>query len=149
MSRASHKQWEVAILILINTSGSIKFRIVKVDYWLNLNKCPYWDSIRDPFASEANPWTAGLHYLNLEKTSQVEGFHVMSYQANFASHHIRNYHVGFLNSFFPQSGIGKHNKKSQNFSFSSYHNTKLNCVTRILAHSLGWKLKSHYEVNSK
>ena len=31
-----------------------------MDYWLNLNKRPCWDSIRDPFASEANPWTAGL-----------------------------------------------------------------------------------------
>ena len=63
MSRASPKQWEVAILILINTSASIKFRIVKMDYWLNLNKRPCWDSIRDPFTSEANPWTAGLRYL--------------------------------------------------------------------------------------
>ena len=31
--------------------------------WLNLNKRPCWDSIRDPLASEANPWTAGLRYL--------------------------------------------------------------------------------------
>ena len=36
---------------------------VKMDYWLNLNKRPCWDSIHDPFASEANPWTAGLRYL--------------------------------------------------------------------------------------
>ena len=62
MFRASHKQWEVAILILINTSASIKFGIVEMDNWLNLNKRPCWDSIRDPFASEANPWTAGLRY---------------------------------------------------------------------------------------
>ena len=55
LSRASHKQWGVAILILINTSASFKFRIVKMDHWLNLNKCPCWDSIRDPFVSEANP----------------------------------------------------------------------------------------------
>ena len=65
MFRASHKQWEVAILILINTSASIKFRIVEMDDWLNLNKRPFWDSIWDPFASEANPWTAGLRYLLL------------------------------------------------------------------------------------
>ena len=39
----------------------------------------------------------------------VEGFHVTSYQANCASHHTRDSHVGFL---FPQSGIGKHNKMS-------------------------------------
>ena len=31
--------------------------------WLNLNKRPCWDSIRDPLASEANPWTTGLRYL--------------------------------------------------------------------------------------
>ena len=39
----------------------------------------------------------------------VEGFHVTSYQANFASHHTGNHHVGFL---FPQHGIGKYNKLS-------------------------------------
>ena len=61
MFRAAHKQWEVAILILINTSASIKFRIVEMDNWLNLNKHRCWDSIRDPF--EANPWTAGLSIL--------------------------------------------------------------------------------------
>ena len=55
MFQASHKRWEVAILILINTSALIKFSIVKMDNWLNISKCPCWDSIRDPFASEANP----------------------------------------------------------------------------------------------
>ena len=60
MFQASHKQWEVAILILINTSASIKFKIVSMNNWLNLNKPPCWDSIRDPFVSEANPWAAGL-----------------------------------------------------------------------------------------
>ena len=34
-----------------------------MDNWLNLNKRPCWDSIRDPFVSEANPWTTGLCYL--------------------------------------------------------------------------------------
>ena len=46
----------------------------------------------------------------------------MSYQAKFASHQTRDRHVGF---FFPQSGIGKHNKMTHNFPFSSYYNTKL------------------------
>ena len=55
MFRASHKQWEVAILILINTASSIKFGIVEMDNWLNHNKRPCWDSVCDPFASEANP----------------------------------------------------------------------------------------------
>ena len=64
MFRVSYKQWEVAILISINTSAPIKFRIVEMDNWLNLDKCPCWDSIHDPFASEANPWTAGLRYLS-------------------------------------------------------------------------------------
>ena len=43
----------------------------------------------------------------------IEGFHVMSYQANFASHHIRDRHVDFLST---QSGIGK-NKKMFHFFF--------------------------------
>ena len=63
MFQASHKQWEVAILILINSSASVKIRIVKMDNWPNLNKCPWWDLICDPFASEVNSWTAGLRYL--------------------------------------------------------------------------------------
>ena len=55
-------------------------------------------------------------------TTKIEGFHVTSYQANFASPRPRDRHVGFLS---PQSGIGKHNKMPQNFSFSLYPNTKL------------------------
>ena len=51
-----------------------------------------------------------------------EGFHVMSYQANFARHHTQDHHVGFL---FTQSSIRKYNKMSCYFLFSSYHNTKL------------------------
>ena len=38
---------EVAFLILINASASIKFRIVEMDNWLNPNKCPCWDLIRE------------------------------------------------------------------------------------------------------
>ena len=45
-------QWEEAILFLINTL--IKFRIMKMDNWLNLNKNLCWDSNCDPFASKAN-----------------------------------------------------------------------------------------------
>ena len=45
---------------------------------------------------------------------QIEGFHVTSYQANFTSHYTRNCHA-HVGLPFPQSGIGKHNKKSQNF----------------------------------
>ena len=46
----------------------------------------------------------------------------MSFQANFASHPTRDRHVGF---FFAWVGMGKYNKMSLYFSFSSYHNTKL------------------------
>ena len=63
MFQASHKQWEVPILILINTSASIKLKNVKLDNWLNLKKRPCWESIPDAFASEAKPYTAGLHSL--------------------------------------------------------------------------------------
>ena len=55
MFRASHKQWEVAILILINTAMSIKLKIVEMDNWLNLNKHPCWDSIRHPFRIRGKP----------------------------------------------------------------------------------------------
>ena len=45
-----------------------------------------------------------------------------SYQANFASHHTRDRHVGFLLALH---GIGKHNKMSRYFLLSSYHISKL------------------------
>ena len=73
MFRASHKQWQVAILILIYTSTSIKFQIVEMDNWLNLNKRPCWDSIRDPSMSEANQWTPRLRYLdNVDVSYQLQ-----------------------------------------------------------------------------
>ena len=75
----------------------------------------------------------------------VEGFHVMSYEANFASHHTCDRHAGFL---FAWSGIGKYNKMSLYFLFSSYHNTKLQ-LRNISPHTLGWNFKSWYEVNQK
>ena len=52
----------------------------------------------------------------------IQGFQVTSYQANFASHHTRNQHVGFL---FARPGIGKHNKMFHNFSYRSDQNTTL------------------------
>ena len=45
-----------------------------------------------------------------------------SYQANSVSHNTCDCHVGFL---LVWHGIGKHNKMSCYFLFSSYHNTKL------------------------
>ena len=50
------------------------------------------------------------------------GFHVTSYQANFASHHTRNRHIGFL---FTCKGIEKSNKTYHYYLLSSYHITKL------------------------
>ena len=52
----------------------------------------------------------------------IGGFHVTSYQANFASHRTRVRHVGFL---FTSDGIGKSNKMFHYFLFSSFHITKL------------------------
>ena len=52
----------------------------------------------------------------------IEGFNVTSYQANVASHHIRDRHVGFLLAWH---GIGKYNKMFRHHLFSLYHNTKL------------------------
>ena len=49
----------------------------------------------------------------------IEGLHVTSYQAKFASSHTCDRHVGFL---FARDGIGKHNCY---FLFSSYHITYL------------------------
>ena len=44
----------MCILILINTSALIKFRIVKMNYWLNFNKHLCWHSSCDPLASKAS-----------------------------------------------------------------------------------------------
>ena len=66
-----------------------------------------------------------LHYIKnkeVRNSTIIEGFHVTSYQANIASHHTRDRHVGFLLAL---NGIGKHNKMSRYFLFSLYHNTKL------------------------
>ena len=55
----------------------------------------------------------------LEKKSKIgtilserRGFHLTFYQVNFAIHHIRHRHVGFLSS---QDSIGKYNKMSRYF----------------------------------
>ena len=52
----------------------------------------------------------------------IEGFHVTSYQAHFASHLTGGRHVGFHSL---HSGVGKYNQMPQNFLFSLYHKTKL------------------------
>ena len=61
---------------------------MELDNWLNLNKRPCWDSIRDLFASEANSSTAGLRYLiklmNPWLIDQTTGYHSLN-QNNIAS----------------------------------------------------------------
>ena len=47
---------------------------------------------------------------------------VTSYQANLASHHTSNRHIGFL---LACHGIGKYNKMFRYILFSSYYSTKL------------------------
>ena len=76
----------------------------------------------------------------------IEGFHVTSYQANFASHRTFDRHVGFLR---PWRGIGKHKKMSETFYLAHTTIPNYNGVTRILAHTLMWNFKSCYEVNPK
>ena len=76
----------------------------------------------------------------------VEGFHVMLYQANFASHYTCDCHVGFL---FTQHGIGKYNKM---LLLISYHNTTLQLSDKNISthtHTLGCNIKSFSEVNRK
>ena len=63
-----------------------------------------------------------IRKLSLHRQCTVKGFHVTSYQANFAGHHTRNHHVGFL---FTCDSIGKSNKMFHYFLFSSYHITRL------------------------
>ena len=60
----------------------------------------------------------------------IEGFHVMSYQVNFASHHTRNCLVGFLSE---QDGIGKNIKMFLYFLCRSYHITKLQLSDKIIS----------------
>ena len=63
----------------------------------------------------------------------IEGSHMTSHQADFASHCTFDRHVRFLR---PWRGIGKHKKMSRNFLFSSYHNTKLQpCDKNISTHT--------------
>ena len=120
-------------------------------YWLLMrgiveNYCPRgeiqpWPTIHQgPSQENLNDQPLGF------KTEDfpIEGFAVTSYPANFASHHTRDRHVGFL---FPQSGIVKHNKMSQNFSFSSYQNTKLQVSDKNISTHTWVKFKSCYEVN--
>ena len=51
-------------------------------------------------------------FIPCRKGITKEGFHVTSYQANFASHCTFDRHDGFL---FVWRGIGKHKEMSRNF----------------------------------
>ena len=82
----------------------------------------------------------------LFKTHVTEGFHVMSYESNSASHNIRDLHVGFLSLQFD---IEKHNKMSQNFSFSSYRNTKIQLRDKNISTHTWMKFKILWWSKSK
>ena len=69
----------------------------------------------------------------------LKGFYVTSYQANFAGHHTRDSHVGFL---FLHSGIGTGKKMFHNFSFTSYHNTKVQLCHENISIQTRMKLKN-------
>ena len=62
----------------------------------------------------------------------------MSYQANFASHHTSDHHLGFLSA---RNGIGKCNKMAHYFLFSSYNNTKLQLSDKNISTHTLLKLK--------
>ena len=64
--------------------------------------------------------TRPLPVITLFPHFPIMGFHVTSYKANFSSHPTRDHHVGFL-----LHGIGKCNKMSCYFLYSSNHITKL------------------------
>ena len=91
----------------------------------------------------------------MEYKQNIEGFHVTSYQINFASHHTSDRHVGFLSTW---DDIGKSNKMLHYFWLSSYHITKLQQSDKnISAHSgfkfqmipfIKWKVRAFFVVFS-
>ena len=76
----------------------------------------------------------------------IESFHVTSYEANFASHHTCDCHVGFLLAW---RGIGKHNKMPHYFYLVHTTISNYNRVTKISAHTPVGNFKSFCEVNQK
>ena len=62
MFPAAHKQWEVSILILINTSAPIKFRIVKWASDQISSSAPAGTRSVTFSRLKQNPWTAGQPY---------------------------------------------------------------------------------------
>ena len=76
----------------------------------------------------------------------IEGFHVTSYQTNFASHHTRDRHVGFLSAWH---GIG--NTTKWPVTFHLVHTTTPNYQSEknISTHTVGGNFKSFCEVNQK
>ena len=76
----------------------------------------------------------------------IEGFHVTSYQANFASHHTRNRHVSFR---FTRAVLENTTKCSVTFYLVHTTIPNYNSMTRILAHTLDGNFESSCEVNQK
>ena len=71
-------------------------------------------------------------------------FHVTLYQANFASHHTRNRHVGFLSQ-----GVALEYTLKCPITFYLFHTTipNYNWVKRASTNTLSWNFNSFYEVN--
>ena len=76
-----------------------------------------------------------FHYWDLPSFPQNimnRGFHVTSYQANFASHDTCDCHVDFLSA---QDGIGKKQQNIHNFFLVHTILPNYNRVTRISTHA--------------
>ena len=63
MFRVSHKQWERAILILINTSTSIKIQNCENGQLTKSQEAPLLGLNLWPFSPKANPQTTGVCYI--------------------------------------------------------------------------------------
>ena len=91
-------------------------------------------------------WIKVILITGKTKISPTEGLHVTAYQANFASHHTRDRHVGFLLAYHSNE---KQNKMSITLYLVYTKVPNYIRVIKILALTLGGNFKSLYEVNQK
>ena len=71
----------------------------------NIVQCPFNELCEGKEPNSAPIFLPTMHHFEMSNINPYQGFYVTSYGANFASHHARDHHVGFLS---PQSGIRKH-----------------------------------------
>ena len=96
-----------------------------IGFWLKFEKLAYFQqkSIKSSFVCFF--FFCDSDVIQMSLWYQIKGYRGFScdvISSQFATHHTRDRHVGFLLAWH---GIGKHNKMSHYFLFSSYHNTKL------------------------